>query len=249
MQNIPGTIYSSESNFVSSSAGYSSTVTAFGTSYLPGQADYGTRLKALFSNVPSGVSIYVSTRDITNAFLTPGTGSSAVLVVSETASNLPSGSVPAAGQTGNFTGGGTGVAVAIAPVGLTSAGSGAAVWEVVATNPAQIDTLGFAVYINYTAAAATNSPAPGTISVTLSFAPTPSGGAFTSTTGAAASSSLTLPRFSDSLDITKSLASINLCSTALLFPYVINVNGFDTGIAIANTTTDIFGTTAQGRRM
>jgi len=31
----------------------------------------------------------------------------------------------------------------------------------------------------------------------------------------------------------------------LLFPYVINVAGFDTGVAIANTTTDIFGTTAQ----
>jgi hypothetical protein len=244
VQNIPGTIYSSESNFVSTSAGYSSTVTAFGTSYLPGQADYGTRLKALFSNVPSGVSIYVSTRDVTNAFLTPGTGASGVLVVSETASDLPAGAVPAAGQTGNYTAA-NGNAVAIAPVGLTSAGSGAAVWEVVATNPAQIDTLGFAVYINYAAAPATNSPAPGTVTVTLSFAPTPSGGAFTSTTGAAASGSLTLPRFSDSLDITKNLASITLCTTALLFPYVINVNGFDTGIAIANTTTDIFGTTAQ----
>jgi hypothetical protein len=244
VQNIPGTIYSSESNFVSSSAGYSSTVTAFGTSYLPGQADYGTRLKALFSNVPSGVSIYVSTRDVTNAFSTPGTASSAVLVVSETASDLPSGSVPAAGQTGNYTAA-NGSAVAIAPVGLTSAGSGAAVWEVVATNPAAIDTLGFAVYINYSAAPATNSPAPGTVTVTLSFAPTPSGGAFTSTTGAAASGSLTLPRFSDSLDITKNLASIALCTTALLYPYVINVNGFDTGIAVANTTTDIFGTTAQ----
>ncbi len=31
----------------------------------------------------------------------------------------------------------------------------------------------------------------------------------------------------------------------MLFPYVINVNGFDTGIAIANTTTDMFGTAAQ----
>jgi hypothetical protein len=245
VQNIPGTIYSSESAFVSTSAGYSSTTTAFGTTYFPGQADYGTRLKALFSNVPSGVSIYVSTRDVTNAFITPGTGSSAVLVVSETASDAVSGTVPIAGQTGYYSSAAVANSVPIAPVALSSAGTGAAVWEVVATNPAQIDTLGFAVYINYSAAPATNSPAPGTITVTMSFAPTPSGGAFTSTTGAAASGSLTLPRFSDSLDITKNLASINLCTTALLFPYVINVNGFDTGIAIANTTTDIFGTTAQ----
>jgi len=244
VQNIPGTIYSSESNFVSASAGYSSTVTAFGTTYLPGQADYGTRLKALFSNVPSGVSIYVSTRDITNAFLTPSTAPNAVLVVSETASDAVSGTVPVAGQTGNYTAANA-ATVPIAPVALTSAGTGAAVWEVVQATPAAIQTLDFAVYINYTAAPATNSPSPGTVSVTFSFAPTPSGGAFTSTTGAAASSSLTLPRFSDSLDISKNLASIALCSTAMLFPYVINVNGFDTGIAIANTTTDIFGTTAQ----
>jgi hypothetical protein len=244
VQNIPGTIYSSESNFVSASTGYSSTVTAFGTSYLPGQADYGTRLKALFSNVPSGVSIYVSTRDVTNSFLTPSGAPNAELVVSETASDAVSGTVPVAGQTGNYTAANA-ATVPIAPVALTSAGTGAAVWEVVAATPAQIQTLDFAVYINYTAAPATNSPAPGTVTVTFSFAPTPSGGAFTSTTGAAASSSLTLPRFSDSLDVTKNLASIALCSTAMLFPYVINVNGFDTGIAIANTTTDIFGTAAQ----
>jgi hypothetical protein len=251
VQNIPGTIYSSESAFVSTSAGYSSTTTAFGTTYAPGQADYGTRLKALFSNVPSGVSIYVSTRDVSNAFLTPGTGAGsggattlAQLVVSETASDAVSGTVPVSGQTGNYTGP-TATTIPIAPVALSSAGTGAAVWEIVNTNPAQIDTVDFAVFINYTAAPATNSPAPGTITVTLSFAPTPSGGAFTSTTGAAASGSLTLPRFSDSLDITKNIASISLCTTALLFPYVINVNGFDTGIAIANTTTDIFGTTAQ----
>jgi len=244
VQNIPGTIYSSESNFVSASAGYSSTVTAFGTTYLPGQADYGTRLKALFSNVPSGVSIYVSTRDVVNAFTTPVGGASGVLVVSETASDAVSGTVPVAGQTGNYTAANA-ATVPIAPVAISSAGTGAAVWEVVQTNPAAIDTLGFAVFINYSAAPATNSPSPGTITVTMSFAPTPSGGAFTSTTGAAASSSLTLPRFSDSLDVTKNLANIALCSTALLFPYVINVAGFDTGVAIANTTTDIFGTTAQ----
>jgi hypothetical protein len=102
------------------------------------------------------------------------------------------------------------------------------------------------VFISYTANPANNSPAaPGTISVTMSFAPTPSGGLFTSASGAAASNSLPIPRFSDSLDITKNLANFALCTTALLYPYVINTNGFDTGLAIANTTTDPFGTTPQ----
>jgi hypothetical protein len=134
----------------------------------------------------------------------------------------------------------------ISPVAINPAtNTGLAVWEVINTNPNQIDTIDFGLYASYTANAAANSPSPGSFTVTLSYAPTPSGGAFTSTTGSAASASLTIPRFSDSLDITKTVATINLCTTPMLFPYVINVNGFDTGIAIANTTTDPFGTAAQ----
>jgi len=250
-QNVPGTIYNSESNFVTGS-----TFTAPGTNtaYVPGQADYATRLKATFNNVPAGVSIYVSTRDVTNSFTTPSGVPQAVLVVSETATDATSDigpaasatppGVPLSSQTGTYTSPNASV-VGIAPVSLSSTGTGAAVWEVVNTNPATIDTILFSVFINYTASPATNSPAAGAFTVTMSFAPTPSGGAFTATTGAAASNTLTIPRFSDSLDITKNLANVVLCTTALLYPYVINVNGFDTGIAIANTTTDPFGTAPQ----
>jgi hypothetical protein len=250
-QNIPGVIYNSESNFVTGT-----TFTAPGTNntYLPGQADYATRLKATFTNVPSGVSIYVSTRDVVNSFTTtPTTAPSAVLVVSETATDAtsdigipastPPPGVPVASQTGVYTSP-NGSTVSIAPVAINS-GTGFAVWEVVNTNPATIDTLLFSVFINYTASPATNSPAAGVFSVMMSYAPTPSGGAFTATTGSAASNTLTIPRFSDGYDITKNFANVALCSTAMLFPYVINVNGFDTGVAIANTTSDIFGTSAQ----
>jgi hypothetical protein len=251
LQNVPGTIYNSESNFVTGS-----TFTAPGTNntYLPGQADYATRLKATFTNVPVGVSIFVSTRDVVNSFATPSGVPNAVLVVSETATDATSDigpatsatppGVPLSSQTGLFTSA-TASTVGIAPVAISGTGTGLAVWEVVNTNPATIDTLLFSVFINYTASPATNSPVAGAMTVTMSFAPTPSGGAFTATTGAAASNTLTIPRFSDSLDITKSFANVVLCTTALLYPYVINVNGFDTGIAIANTTTDPFGTAAQ----
>jgi hypothetical protein len=247
VQNVPGTTYNTENGFVSASAGFSSTATSFGTSYAPGMADFGTRLKATFNNVPSGVSIYVSTRDVINSFALAA-GQNAALVVSETASDEPSGTVPALGQTTTVTTGNTppaGVAIPVAPVAISSTGTGVAVWEVINANSNDIDTDNFALYIAYSANAASNSPAPGAITVTMSFAPTPSGGAFTSTTGAAASASLVLPRFSDSLDITKNVANVTLCTTAILLPYVINTNGFDTGIAVANTTTDIFGTTAQ----
>jgi hypothetical protein len=248
LQNVPGTIYNSESGFIAPYVTNASST--LGTTSTAGLADFGTRLKATFNNVPAGVSLYVSTRDVINDFNAGNTvgfaGPQAQLVVSEAASDGPSGQAPAlAAQTSTF-GVVNGTAVPYAPVAINAAtGSGLAVWEIVNTNQAQIDTVGFALYINYSANAAANSPAPGTISVTLSFAPTPSGGAFTSTTGAAASSTLPIPRFSDSLDITKSVATINLCTTPMLFPYVINVNGFDTGLAIANTTTDPFGTAAQ----
>jgi hypothetical protein len=245
VQNIPGTIYNSESGFYLAAASFSNP--GFTTSFAAGQADYGTRLKATFTNVPSGVNLFVSTRDVVNNYATPTGAAQAVLVVSEGALDSPSqpgpNTVPAATQTGVFTSGAN--TVGYAPV-VTSSGTGAAVWEIVASTPSQIQTVTFSVFISYTASPATNSPAaPSTIGVTMSFAPTPSGGLFTSSTGAAASNSLTVPRFSDSLNVSKSLANFAICQTALLYPYVINTNGFDTGLAVANTTSDPFGTTAQ----
>jgi hypothetical protein len=242
-QNQPGTIYNSESGLILTGITSGSGSTNNGQSYVAGLADYGTRLKATFTNIPSGVTLFVSTRDVQNNFTTPAGASQAVLIVSEGAVDGISGTVPTSTQTSSFTSGTNSVPIAPVPI---SGGTGTAVWEIINTNPAQIDTVAFSVYINYSASPATNTPsAPSSISVTMSFAPTPSGGLFTSTSGAAASASLTIPRFSDSLDITKSLANFALCTTALLYPYVINVNGFDTGLAIANTTTDPFGTTAQ----
>jgi hypothetical protein len=52
------------------------------------------------------------------------------------------------------------------------------------------------------------------------------------------------PRFVDKAEDTDAM-SINACRTILLFPYVTNQAGFDTGMAIANTTADPLGTTAQ----
>jgi hypothetical protein len=249
VQNIPGTVYNTESGFTIPAA--TSTGGVGATVYAAGFADYGTRLKATFSNVPSGVTLYVSTRDLTNSYLSYtnsaiGAGPNAVLVISETATDGGSTNftVPTASPTTTFTGSGSAFNIPVAPL-TVSAGTGQAVWEIIQANPSTIDTNFFGVYISYTASPATNVPTPGTMSVTLSFAPTPLGGAFTATTGSAASATLTIPRFSDSNDITKTYATFALCTTDLLYPYVVNVNGFDTGLAIANTTTDPFGTTPQ----
>jgi hypothetical protein len=50
-QNIPGGIYNSESNLVIPISG----------TQVAGLADYGTRLKAVFNNIPTGARIFVST--------------------------------------------------------------------------------------------------------------------------------------------------------------------------------------------
>jgi hypothetical protein len=237
VQNVPGTVYNTESGFTIPTATSGGGVGV--TTYAAGFADYGTRLKAVFSNVPSGVSVFVSTHDLAGG--APNPIPNAVMVVSETATDGGGApwTIPLASSTASVG------SVPVAPV-ITSTGTGQAVWEIVNANPSTIDTDQFGVYISFTASPATNSPtAPATMSVTLSFAPTPSGGAFTAAQGSAASSSLPIPRFSDSNDITATVANFVLCTTDLLYPYVINVNGFDTGLAIANTTADPFKTKAQ----
>ena len=55
---------------------------------------------------------------------------------------------------------------------------------------------------------------------------------------------MTIPRFADT-STARNLLTIQLCQTLLLFPFVTNLSGFDTGISIANTTTDPIGTSPQ----
>jgi len=53
-----------------------------------------------------------------------------------------------------------------------------------------------------------------------------------------------IPRFG-SAPITGAFVSVIPCLTNILFPWVANVAGYDTGFAISNTTTDVFGTASQ----
>jgi hypothetical protein len=237
IQNVPGTIYNSEAGFISP-AGPSNS----------GMADYGTRLKAVFNSVPAGVRLFVSTTNVSNNFLvnpskpdgTVTTTSFAQLVLSETAPDsfnsapVVSSTTTVSGQSGNT--------LNLAEIPVVN-GSATAVWEVINTNPASSETLNFGLWATFTANPGSNSPPAGTATVNMSFAPTPSV-AFSATAGSAASSSLTVPRFADTSS-GQNIFSIALCNTVLLYPFVTNQGGFDTGIAIANTSTDPFGTRTQ----
>jgi len=220
-----------------------------------GLADFGTRLKATFSGVPANVRLFVSVTNVVNGVLaaTPpplGIGSTdptsfAELVVSENAVDGQSqfgstSGLPGVTSTENAPGS-TGGTVAVSEV-LLSGGSGQAVWEVLNTN-ASIETLSFAVFATTTTSSTSTSPG----AVTMSFAPTPGvAPQFSVAAAAAASGALPIPRFSGVTAATvPSLLNINVCRTILLYPFVTSSSGFDTGIAIANTSQDTFGTTGQ----
>jgi hypothetical protein len=241
-QNIPGAIYNSESNFVFGPMAGGGTA---------GLADYGTRLKATFNNIPAGVRIFVSTSNVNNAATfvpapaviggstanaNPPAGGAyigyAQLVNGETSSDgTAAGFFPSVSPTDN--GPSTSGNVPIAEVSIAN-GTGTAVWEAVNTNPNTIESFKFAVYTTYVANVAQNSPLPGSATVNLSFAPTATSGV--------ASSTLTIPRFAGDSLAARSLFVINICRTILLYPYITNQAGFDTGLTVANTTQDSFTT-------
>lgn len=214
--------YNTESGFVNpalnlpSGSNGSNTSTPAGTA---GLADWGTRLKAVFNNLPNGVSVFV---DTTSTASPAGALDIAMLTSSETGAYSP------VGPSGSNPGGKS------AQLTVTN-GSATAVWEDLQSDPNTFVTLSFGVYFTYTANPGANSPALGTSTVNLSYAPTS-----TVTTAANAN----VPRFADTSTASNTVTIVP-CLTTLLFPFVTNSNGFDTGIAISSTSTDPFGTTPQ----
>jgi hypothetical protein len=246
--------YNSESNYIANGAngaGVNAGGVVANGSLVAGLADYGTRLKAVFTNVPAGATIFVSTTNvvvasgaITGAVANPGTSTTATsfatLLAAGSEAVADGGIVNSATATNTFS--------TVQYVAYTSQGSPiVAVWEVLNTQPTYQETLSFGVYIAYTSTA--TFPPQGSSQVAFSFAANPTNGAFSATNGGTTAVNVPIPRFADSSGTTLNpignFFTINLCQTVLLFPYVTTVPGFETGITIANTTTDPFHTTQQ----
>jgi hypothetical protein len=113
-----------------------------------------------------------------------------------------------------------------------SSGVATAVWEIIGDNQSASDDVTFSVRVEYDAGDADLGDA----TVAGSYAPT--------STVLAASSSAPVPRFVDTGE-DDPLFSVISCATNLLWPYVTNQAGFDTGMVISNTTMDPFGTVGQ----
>lgn len=191
-----------------------------------GLADSGTRFRMVFSSVPAGVSVFVGTRGVAT---TEGT---VVHLVTTDASGAGAYSATAATASGTDQ---CGVTYSVAPVSI-SAGTGIAVWEVMETNPLLPGHVEIPIVIAYRSATAAGLPGLGTMTAAASFAPI--------STVTTQSATAPLPRFVDT-GTARAVVLINPCQTNLLFPFVTNQAGFDTGIAIANTSRDPFGTTTQ----
>ena len=186
-------------------------------------ADSGTKLIARFNNVPDGAVLYVSVAQ--NATSTGG----ATAKLIGTYDTGDSGSLPDSAIAATTMAGG-----GVAPVMLNK-GSGVAVWEVETADPRAVESLRFNLFVAYTANALAKLPGIGAVTINGAFAPlstynNPSTGP--------------VPRFVDDSRATASF-SIIPCSTNILFPFLTNQQGFDSGVAIANTSADTAGTAAQ----
>jgi len=260
-QNASGTSYNTESGFYQISNWVVGTVATYPSSV--GLADSGTRLKVVFNNIPTGASVYVSN----NLFLT-GTGVSGMnsgnvatngfvgqLLTAETGivgpqsasytDALCAGSnVTCPAPYGTSLGAAT-LATYTSNYQLTvTNGTATAVYEVLVANALASDAYNAMVWFAYSANPASNSPAAGTATVTGGFAPTPTGLGVSATTAATTSTTLSMPRFVEG-STTRNTFIVYTCRTNLLFPFVTNQSGFDTGLAIANTSSDPYGTSAQ----
>lgn len=174
-------------------------------------ASTDTRFKAVFTNIPANVSLYTTFAPIVSA---NGGG-----VGMAQYTNSETGASTAAAVTVNTQAGFVSVPV--------SSGTATAVFDIVAQDPNALDVYYIPFYV--TAASGTVAPSATQLGITVSMAPT---GAPTNT-----------PNFNASAGSTVTLkgSAFNACSTSLLFPFVTNQLGFDTGLAIANTSSDPFG--------
>jgi hypothetical protein len=186
-----------------------------------GLADHGTRLMLRFNNIPAGVTpvvgIYENGATAAN---------SRVRLVSTDA--FGAGAFSAVSATGTSP-------YAFAPVSITN-GAGVAVYEVMNSDPLSVESIDVPVAITFVSNTATPVPGLGTSTVVGSFAPL--------STVTTQSASAPIPRFAD-VPTSRTDFIINPCSTNLLFPFVTNQAGFDTGIAISNTSLDPFKTPTQ----
>jgi hypothetical protein len=240
-QDVPGSNYFSESGFEVNGATIGAAPAGFGPFLTPnaafvaatrgatlaGTANQGTRLMAQFNSIPTGTQLFVPVAlYLVNQQATASRTGVAVLV--QTDNNGAGAFSPVTGAT----------ATGLAPVSI-SGGSGIAVYEILYDDPFNNERLTVPVAVAYVSNAGNNLPAPNVQStVTGSFAPLSNVGTYDSSNAAP------IPRFAPSTTPLNTYKIVK-CSCNVLFPWVVYSQGYDTGIALSNTSVDPWGTTPQ----
>jgi hypothetical protein len=213
-QTTPGT--SSQINLYES--GLTLDTGSFTTSY----ADAGTMLRVNFRNVPQGVKVFV-TQD--------------TVALGTSTDFYPDG-------VNNVSGGGTAVS-GTATCGATTYplmrlnSDNSAIWEIASTGvPGLAREISFGVAIAFVSNTTAQLPA-----LTGSTPMTVSGQLWPSSTVAQASTTAAIPRFRD-VQYSAGNVSIGPCATTLLYPFTTNKGGFETGLAVINTSLDNYNSTS-----
>jgi hypothetical protein len=229
-QDVPGGLYNTETFFYNAGQGVGGSIDGV-IGAEGGLADAGTRFRVVFKNVPTGVTVAVPTNADGLGHWNVAAPAPPALYIELTSGEVGAFSALSGDDANDAT---------LYDVPLDSTGSGEVVYEVLQVNTSNLTegpTIPF--FVTYTASPGTNSPAINVqAGVEASFAPV--------LTDAAAphSSSDQVPRFVD-LSKVQNAFIINSCATHLLFPYVTNLAGYDTGLAISNTSLDEYGTSPQ----
>jgi len=210
-----------------------------------GQASQGTRLYLSFASIPSGSSLYVPpviylfrqgvqhNGDPATLGPNPMTGqaqsqTTGVMVLVTTDAN------------GNNVGPYLAAGSPLSPFGLQKIGAtGLAVYEILYTDPYSTEYADVPVVVAYASNPAQNLPDPtATTQVTGGFAPFYTNAASTQPSPNASYQSPTLPvpRFIPGTAF--NFLNIQKCACDILFPFVANVGGYDTGIVVSNTSLD-----------
>jgi hypothetical protein len=187
------------------------------------EASSGTRFVVTISGIASGVTAYLPTT------ITSTTGLMLTAIISPTVAAAGGNNEAAASGTGIPTVGGTTFVIGDGPdtygglyAPTVSGTTATAYYEVTSSVPTASESANVPVWL---VAAPGKVTTAGAVTVVLGYAQTGAIPNFVATT---------LPALTAS--------QIGLCNTVLLFPYVTTLAGFETGIAISNTSTDPFGT-------
>jgi hypothetical protein len=273
-QNVPGAIYNTESGFEYSSGtplpspnppagiGTQPVTGAANTGYPfsdanntgiqnAGSATQGTRLALSFTNIPQGSSVWTQPTlylwrqgatgaVVPNSSLGISAISSGVMVLTSTDAQGDTAINPTA---------------TLGSTALVPVSGSLAVWEILFADAAASEEVDVPIVVSYVSNLSANLPAglpaPNSIAqVTASFAPFYGGSFSPNPRNPTSSSSLPIPRFVPG-NAPLNAFEIVKCSCNLLFPFVTNQAGFDTGLAIANTSADpgsAFGFISTGQQ-